>query len=157
MIVVSDTSPITYLMQIDKVYLLQQLFQTVIIPLHVYKELCAVDDQKKWLMSESAYWIEVKQATDLEFVKRLNAVLDKGESEAIALAKELKAEVILVDELKGRNIAIEEGLMVTGVMGVLLAAKRQNSIIEIKSSIDNLIKKGFRISDNIYHYTDPRK
>lgn len=150
MIVVSDTSPITYLLQINHVHLLPQLFRSVVIPLRVYEELCEIEEQKKWLSSTAASWLEIKQVSDQNLVQQFNIVLDSGESEAIVLAKELKADAILIDEWKGRTIAIEQGLSVTGIMGVLLEAKQQDLISAVKPAIDNLMHKGFRISENVY-------
>lgn len=68
----------------------------------------------------------------------------------LPLAKELNADAILIDEWKGRTIAMEQGLNVTGVMGVLIEAKRQNLIGAVKPSIDSLRARGFRISENLY-------
>jgi len=150
MIVISDTSPITYLLQINQVNLLPLLFKSVVIPARVYEELCEIEEQKKWLESGNVYWVEVKQVSDKELVKRFSRILDAGESEAIALAKELKADVLLIDEWEGRRIAIEEGLKVTGVIGILLEAKRQKIIDKIKPSLDILVDKGFRISESVY-------
>jgi uncharacterized protein len=98
-------------------------------------------------------WIEVKQVSNKDFVNRYNEVLDSGESEALALAKELNADVVLIDEREGRRIALNEGLKVTGVIGALLEAKRQNFIDEVKYALDKLIAKGFRISKNVYMAT----
>lgn len=150
MIVVSDTSPITYLLQINHIHLLPQLFHSVVVPVRVYEELCEIEEQKAWLNSAAATWIEVKQVSDKDLVQQFNVILDSGESEAIVLAKELKAEIILIDEWKGRTIAIEQGLAVTGIMGVLLEAKNQSLISAVKPAIDNLIQKSFRISENVY-------
>lgn len=87
MIVVSDTSPITYLLQINQIHLLQQLFQTVAIPVRVYEELCELEEQKIWLTNGNVHWISVKEVGNKEWVKQLNIVLDRGESEAIAFGK----------------------------------------------------------------------
>lgn len=130
--------------------MLQQLFQTVAIPVRVYEELCELEEQKVWLSEGNVQWLYVKEVANKDLVKQFNVVLDSGESEAIALAKELNADAILMDEWKGRAIAIEQGLNVTGVLGVLIEAKRQNLIVAVKPVIDSLRAKGFRISENVY-------
>lgn len=151
MIVVSDTSPITYLIKINLIHLLPALFGRVIIPKVVYDELSKVAEQKLWLESDDSGWLVVKEARDTSSVKRFNVILDRGESEAIALAVELNASALLIDEREGRRIAVEEGLNVTGVIGVLIEAKRQGYIQLIKPALDSLMSKGFRISSAIYN------
>ncbi len=151
MIVVSDTSPITYLFQIQQLHLLKSLFETVIIPPNVYDELLEIPEQKAWLKENSSNWILVKSVSDKSVVAEFQKLLDKGESEAIALAKELHADTLLIDETRGRAIAEKEGLQVTGVVGVLLRAKQQNLVSAVKPLLDILIEKRFRISDKVYH------
>ena len=80
----------------------------------------------------------------------LQKELDLGESEAIVLAKENKIKDILIDEYKGRKIAKETGLFPIGTIGVLLQAKRQKYIKEIKSELDKLIVNHIRISTDLY-------
>ena len=77
--------------------------------------------------------------------------LDLGEAEAIALAKELHAEWLLIDETKGRTIAKNAGLQIIGLLGVLLAAKEKGLITEVKLYLEKLITKAkFRISPELY-------
>lgn len=151
MIVVSDTSPITYLIKINLIHLLPSLFGHVIIPKFVHEELSKVAEQKLWLESDDSDWLVVKEVLDTSSVKRFNLILDRGESEAIALAIELNASALLIDEREGRRIAVEEGLNVTGVIGVLIEAKRQGYIQLIKPPLDSMMSKGFRISTAIYN------
>jgi uncharacterized protein len=99
MTVVSDTSPVTNLMQIDQLSLLQKLFGVVILPKAVYEELCVIPAQK--ILIDQQTWLFVQKPTDEKLVAELKKELDKGEAEAIALALELKAEALLIDELKG--------------------------------------------------------
>ena len=76
--------------------------------------------------------------------------LDLGESAAIALAKELKAQRILIDESAGRTVAKARDLPVTGTVGVLLIAKQQGLISKVKPILDELIAVGKRISPELY-------
>ena len=140
MIVVSDTSPITSLLQIQRLSLLETLFGRVLIPNAVHVEL-----QK--LHSSLPKFIEVCVATNREFVRRLEVGLDPGEAEAIVLAKERSADVLLIDEQLGRAVARGEGLRITGLVGVLIEAKHRNLISSVKSVIAELeVEAGFRVS-----------
>ncbi len=151
MIVVSDTSAITNLHQIRHLFLLQRLFSNVVIPFEVYNELIAIESQKILFDSEEYSWIEVKKVSDKSFVQQLEKILDRGESNAIVLAKELNANLLLIDEWKGRIVAMEHGLQVTGIIGVLLESKRQQHIQKLKPLLDELIGINFRISSTIYN------
>lgn len=77
--------------------------------------------------------------------------IDWGEAEAIALALELKADLLVMDERRGRAVATSYGLQVTGLLGVLLQAKRNNLIPAIKPLLDQLIEQAdFRVSSQLY-------
>jgi len=112
MIVVSDTSPITSLITIQRIDLLQDLFDTVLIPPAVERELLAFHDKLP-------NFIRVEATLDLATFQRLQPLLDEGEAEAIALAKKEKPDWLLIDETKGRVIAEAEGLRVIGLAGAL--------------------------------------
>jgi predicted nucleic acid-binding protein len=154
MIIVSDTSPLSNLAMIDHLFLLREIYQTVIIPLAVAQELENTrEDDPRIAAVLSLDWIEVKKVSDLTFVKELqeNRLLDRGESEAIALALELKAEELLIDERLGRREAARLGLSMTGVLGILLMAKRRGLIPVVRPVMDDLMTIArFRISRPLY-------
>src|SRR5579875_3428879 len=114
MIVVSDTSPITNLIQIQQLSLLKALFQNVMITPAVYEELCAIPAQQKLLENEN--WIAVKEWKDDRLVHQFENSLDKGEAESIALAVGIHADYFLIDELRGRDIAEQLGLKIVGLL-----------------------------------------
>jgi hypothetical protein len=96
-------------------------------------------------------WIETRAVANRTLVEELQKELDLGESEAIALAIEINADRLLIDESPGRSVASRLGLNFTGVLGVLLSAKHQGLISSVKPIMDDLrIQAGFRVSDRVY-------
>jgi predicted nucleic acid-binding protein len=122
MIVIADTSPLNYLIQIDCDSLLPQLYRRIVVPSGVMQELGhpgARASVRIWLTKVPA-WIEVsliRAIPDTEL-----AFLGLGEQEAIQLAEEQHADLLLIDERKGRQEARRRGLRTTGTLGVLLSA-----------------------------------
>ena len=132
MLIVCDTSPIINLAIIDHLWLLPKIYGQIIIPQTVYDEIvvagageAGADDVRL------AKWIEVRHCRINDLWERLKKELDPGEAEAIALAFEIQADRILIDERKGRQKAIELLLKPVGVLGVLLRAKQDNLISEV--------------------------
>jgi len=154
LIVISDTSAITNLAAIQQLNLLPKLYQKIIIPDAVYHELIDIDPPVPGaLEAKSADWLEIKQTTNREVVERLqkSGRLDLGESEAIALALELDADLLLIDERRGRSEANRLGLRITGLLGILVDAKNKELITEVKPLMDALIATSeFRVSASLY-------
>lgn len=153
MIVISDTSPISGLFLIGQLELLPQLFGTVIIPQTVAEELGQLSlfghDTNNLLSRD---WLSILQVSNFAKLETLRHQLDPGEAEAIALAQELNADFLLIDEVKGRQIAVTEGLHIIGVLGILLQAKQVGLIQNIQLLMDELrLKARFRISPALYH------
>lgn len=152
MIVVSDTSAITNLAAVGHLNLLHQLYGNIIIPQAVYNEMASLGYTVPGTIEvQTLPWIQTQQVLNLTLVKELQTELDEGESEAIALAIELVADLLLIDDYAGRIAASRFGLNLTGILGVLLVAKRRELIPDVKSVMDNLISQaGFRISNKLY-------
>ncbi|MEQ8974133.1 MAG: DUF3368 domain-containing protein [Coleofasciculus sp. C1-SOL-03] len=152
MIVVSNTSPIFYLSTIGQLDLLRQLYNEVVIPTTVFNEITNVGNtDASASIVPTLTWVKTQSATDQAFVNRLRTELDPGEAEAIALAVELNADRLLMDERLGRGAAMRVGLQVTGVLGILIAAKRNNLIQEVKPLLDALIDRvGFWVEEQLY-------
>ncbi len=149
MIVVSDTSPITNLIQIHQLAILRKLFYDVVITPAVYAELCALPEQKSILAEEN--WIKVIKLPEENLVKGLEGKLDRGEAESIALAIYLQADYLLIDEIKGREIAEKLGIRIVGLVGILIKAKAEAIIPAVKPLLNELITKaGFFIHTNLY-------
>jgi len=153
MIIISNTSPITSLAAIGRLELLQQLYDTIIIPEAVYRELTEVESPVPGTLEvQTLDWIEVRQLADSSIISTLfQQPLDPGESEAIALAIELNAELLLIDERRGRTEANRLGVTITGLLGILTEAKNQALIEAVKPLLDNLINTAkFRVSERLY-------
>jgi len=154
-IVISDTSAITNLAAIDQLRLLPLLYEQVIIPEAVYRELVDIDPPVPGSAEvQTATWLAVKLIANRGVVERLQneAKLDPGESEAIALALELGADLLLIDERRGRAEANRLGIKITGLLGILVEAKRKNLIVAVKPLMDALIATSeFRVSSALYN------
>lgn len=152
MIVVSDTSPIVNLAAVGRPDLLRQLYGRVLIPRAVHDEIVIVGaDQPGAAEVEAFDWIETREVTHLPLVASLELVLDEGEAEAIALAVGLQADLLLLDERKGRVVASHLGLKFIGLLGVLIEAKHRGLILAMKPIVDDLIAKaGFWVSQELY-------
>jgi len=149
MIIVADSSPLISFAILDKLELLDKIFDDIKIPESVYDEITQNDKPYSKELKEFAI-NKTKKVKNKLAVQILQKDLDLGESEAIVLAKENKIKDILIDEYKGRKIAKETGLFPIGTIGVLLQAKRQNYINKVKSELDKLIVNHIRISNDLY-------
>jgi predicted nucleic acid-binding protein len=131
MIVVSDTSPITALLAVNRADLLKQLFGEVVVPRAVETELLrSHPDLPPWLRVRS-----VQNSAKAVLYARS---VDQGEAEAIALAEELHADHLLIDERKGRRLAQQQGVPVLGLLGVVLLAKRASLIPSARKLLEQL-------------------
>jgi len=145
--VVSNTGPLIALASIGQFDLLRRLFGKILFPPAVRAE---VQDETSVAALTAADWIVVQPAQDLLAVQLLREELDAGESEAIILARELDAELVLIDERAARRKARGIGLQTVGTLGVLLMAKDKGLVAGLKPLLDDLRRAGFRMSDDLY-------
>ena len=152
MIIVSDTSPIANLIQIGELEILNLMFGKVIIPPSVHREIEALRQFNVDLTEfETADWIEKVAPLNVLLLQNIKLELDEGESEAIVVASELGAHYLLIDERLGTAKARQFGLETVGLIGVLIKAKREGIIREVKPILDSLIKDaGFWIGQKLY-------
>ena len=143
MIVVPDTSAITNLYQIDQLHLLKDLFGEVLIPPAVLRELSALPEQAT-VVSENL-WIRPVFPENHILVQQLSEQLDLGESEAIAVALEVKADRLILDEKLGRAVAREYDLPIIGILGILIEARKKGLLPEIRPEIIRLRENDFRL------------
>lgn len=152
LLVISNSSPIMNLAIIGQLHLVQELFGEIIIPKEVWSELIIEGKGKPGTNEiEKAKWIKVEEVQNNSLVKILSKDLDVGESAAIALAIEKKADLLLLDETDARNLAELYNLTKTGIIGILMKAKKRNLIKEIKPMLNKLrIHAHFWIKPDLY-------
>jgi len=143
MIVVSDTSAVTSLIQIGQLELLRELHGGVLIPEAVHRELLRAH-------RSLPEFLDMRRVLNREAVRRLEGELDAGEAEAIVLAKELQADLLLIDEKLGRAVARREGLRIAGLLAVIVDAKRRGLIGSVREIVARLEgEAGFRVSNTV--------
>ncbi len=153
MIVISDTTPISNFIQIDKLYLLKDIYEKIIIPQEVYNELMELEEfgfSMSFLIESD--WISIETPQNTNLIQNLSRDLDLGEVQAIVLAIEKTNSFLLIDEKQGRSEAERLNIPIIGTLGVLLIAKERGMITEIEPSLEKLREIGFWISDNLYNY-----
>ncbi len=144
MIVVSDTSPLNYLLLINRIDVLPQLFSQIYAPEEVLNEMLrsrAPDSVKAWAQAPPP-WLQVAVPS---LTLTTSVQLDPGEIQAIALAKELAADAVLIDERKGRRVAREQGLNVVGTLGVLEFAAEQE-LLALRPALEALQQTTFYVT-----------
>lgn len=152
--VVSNTSPLLNLAVIGQLSLLREQFGEIWIPTAVWEELRVKEDlpgSQAVRKAMEAGWLQVEAVKGQPLAQVLQRDLDKGEAEAIALALQVKAEWILLDEREGRKVAKLLGLKITGVLGILLRARRKGKLPSLQKVMDELREQaGFRIGAELY-------
>jgi predicted nucleic acid-binding protein len=150
-IVVSDASPLIALAAVEQLDLLRQLYVEVLIPEAVYREATTVRDAPGAAEVSAVKWVHVQSVRDRVLIEALAVELDVGEAEAIALAVERGADLLLIDERRGRQAAARLGQQVVGVLGVLIEAKYRGHLPAVRPVLEALATgAGFRVSDALY-------
>ncbi|PUA30759.1 MAG: hypothetical protein B0W54_09960 [Cellvibrio sp. 79] len=151
-IVISDTTAITYLSQINAIGLLKSLFKTIYIPEAVYHELTRQGDHIGGSKEvKNLPWIKVKKMHSYdEYSKKFKKKLDPGESQAIGLAMHMNADLLIIDELDGRWEAKNQGIRITGMLGIFKMAKERNIIPAVAPYLNKLRLTNFKISPALY-------
>ena len=139
--IISDSTTLIVLFDLDRLDLLSNVFSTIIIPDAVHKEISV----KSSIILPT--FMKVQKVNDSDMLDVLKSVLDLGESEAIALALEL-ALPLIIDEKKGRKIALREGIKIIGLLGIVYLNIKKETISEkeAKEFLDNAVDNGYRIS-----------
>jgi predicted nucleic acid-binding protein len=150
--VVSDSSPLIALLNIQQLDLLKRLFNEIIIPPAVASEIeHGETSNSHWFTLKKTNFIRIESVPQNDSrLAILELQLDRGESEAILLADELKIP-LLIDERTGRNMAKTLGLEIIGLVGVLYALKRNGhiSLCETQKIVTALEQVHFRMSNDL--------
>ena len=152
MIVISNSSALINLVIIGRLDLLREKFGEIIVPQAVWQEVVIESAGKPGAKEvERANWIRVEEVTNKPLVQLLEQKLDDGESEAIALALEVGADLVLLDERDARDTAESLGLDILGVIGILIWAKKKGLILSLQDELDQLRNVAkFRFNDKLY-------
>ncbi|MCY6489881.1 DUF3368 domain-containing protein [Leptolyngbya sp. GGD] len=148
MIIISDTSPICYLILIDHIEVLPQLFQTILIPTAVQQELLneqAGESICNWIQNPPA-WLNIQ--TVPQPLLPLPTNLGAGEREALSLAVALKADFVIIDDLDARAAAQQLNLTITGTLGILYRAGIAG-LIDFPTAIVQLQQTSFHVSQTL--------
>ena len=151
MIVVADASPLIALARIGRLELLNTLFGRLLLPEAVWREVVGAGlDRAGAIAVSQAPWMERRAVTDTGLVAVLRRDLGAGEAEAITLAREVGAELVLMDERMGRAVARRLGLRVTGLVGVLIEARERGLLTDADAVVNDLHQRaGFWLSNDL--------
>lgn len=149
MVIVSDTTSLIVLEKLDSLHLLCELFNKVLIPSVVMNEM-KVGSSEIYAKFQEFDCLDVIDVASSKRLNSLMSVLDAGEANAIELAVDLKLPLI-IDERKGRQVAKQLGVKVTGFAGLLIQATRQNILPaeEAAALLDKAIENGLRLSEKL--------
>jgi predicted nucleic acid-binding protein len=138
-IIISDTSCLILLFNINELELLNKLYGTIITTNEVANEFGL----------PLPPWFFIIDPTDKKYQILLEASIDKGEASAIALASEMDDCLLIIDDLKGRKVAEQIGLKITGTIGVIVDAKLAGIIPSVKPLLAEIKKTNFRITEKL--------
>lgn len=153
-VVISDSSTLINLAGIGRLYLLHDMFGRVTIPNAVWDEVVLRGDlpgASEVREARDSGWISTQKTVNAAVVNLLGLDLHRGQAEAIALAIEQNADLILLYETDARQVAATFGLKKTGVIGILIKAKAEGKIGSLRIELNKLIDiMGFFIDDRLY-------
>jgi len=141
--IVSNSSPLIALVRIQRLDLVPALLQSILIPPAVAREIAPS-------IPVLPLWVSVQPAAGRPAVLASRGRLGEGEWEAIALALEVRASAIVIDDRPARRLAEAAGLNVIGTLGLLLEAKRAGHLRTIRAELDKLLATSFFLSPQLY-------
>jgi predicted nucleic acid-binding protein len=148
MSVVSNTTPLNYLILIERVELLAALYEGVVVPEAVFGELTSESapySVREWTLNKPD-WLSV-QTTPATTDDDL-ALIQIGELQAIVLAQQIQSEFIILDDRQARRVARDRGLKVIGTLGILTTAA-ERGLINLRDALEDLKKTNFRVSSSM--------
>ncbi len=148
-VIVSDATSVIAFSRINRLELLQRIVGEIIIPEEVSKELFEYKKSDVKII-KSCKWIRVEKVKSRNDVELLMPTLDRGEAEVIILSKELKADLVIIDELSARKVAMMLDLSLIGTVGLLIAAREKGLIEKVKPLWNEMIAQGIRYGEEFY-------
>ncbi|MBD3305680.1 DUF3368 domain-containing protein [candidate division KSB3 bacterium] len=151
-VVIADAGPLIGIARIGYLCLLQQLYAAVLIPPRIAEELRLSGNRpgaKAIGHAIHAGWIEIAEVTSRQNIPLLDVLVDAGEAEAIRLALEHQADLLIIDDRKGRKAAKSHGIRIIGTGGVLIAAKQAGLIENVAPLLETLAAVGYRLSPEL--------
>jgi predicted nucleic acid-binding protein len=154
--IICNSSPLINLANIEQLGLIEPLYGKILIPSTVYQEVVGQKrgrdraEQIEHLIKRGI--IEVKAVRNSHLIEAFRKDLDAGESEVLALALEIKADLVILDEIDARRIADLHNIRKTGFVGILIKAKHQHLLKTVKDALDLAISKGFWIDNELYQH-----
>lgn len=145
--IVSNTTPIISLLKIGKLQIIKDLYGEIFIPQEVFNEIEAGKTKEFYTDLSKIEWIKIEKVQNKKSLSYF-LDLDKGEAEAIVLATEIEADLIILVETLGRFYAKHAGLKVTGTIGILIKAKQVGYVTELKPLLLELRDKKVWLSDS---------
>jgi len=152
MIVIADSGPLRYFVVIEEVHLLPLLYGNIVIPPSVAHELtqAATPPLVRAWMEKLPEWMTVRSPRTA--LPELSPVLGEGEREAIALAEELAADVLLVDDEAARLEAARRSIAVQGTLGILDLAAEHGFLTNLPGALEKLRSTNFRASKRLFDF-----
>ena len=147
--VVVNSTPLIILGNIDGLKILQELYGEIIIPRAVFEEVTNKDDDAKLKLSQNLSWIKVLEVQDKSNRKMYQAKLHDGEVEVMMLSNEISADLLIIDDNAAKKTAKFLGFTVTGTLGVILKAKFEGIVPQVKPIVDEMLRQGFYISSKL--------
>ena len=138
-LIITDSTALIGLDRIGHLDLLPAFAPQIIAPPSVIAEF-----------GQHPIWLQERHVENRGMLERIQYQLDAGEAEAIALALETENALLLIDELRGRKYAVHAGIKIVGTFGVILAAKQEGLLSNVKPLLDALIETGFYASERLY-------
>jgi uncharacterized protein len=149
---VVNTSPLLFLSKLDRLDLLKTSSAEVLVPPAVVEEIQEQpDDASRRIEEALSSWLHIEPVQDRRVVEVLLTEVDAGESEVIALAQEVNADRVVMDDLDGRRLARRLGLNLVGTLGLLLLAKQQGKLESVGKELERLRQVGFRVGEDLWN------
>ena len=147
--VIVNATPLIILSHIGHLAILRSLYTEIIIPRAVYKEVCAKPDSACRQIKDNLDWVQVRDISHPMDRQMYQARLHAGEVEVMILARETEADLLIIDDNAAKKTAKYLGFTVTGTLGVLLKAKRQGLVQEVRPLLEAMRKNGFYVSSTV--------